>query len=100
MVANHVDWTFVYLMLFLKIPIALLFWIVWWAVHNVDEESAAHQEDGNDDDGGIRPVEHPRGPKPKPARRGPHPGPRPLAPARSRRTPPRVKRPTGRDHQP
>jgi hypothetical protein len=83
-----VDWTFVYLMFFLKIPIALLFWIVWWAVHNVDEEPAVDKGENDDDDGGIKGIEHPRGPKPRPARRGPHPGPPPATPARSRTTRP------------
>jgi len=89
------EWTFVYLMFFLKLPIAGLFWIVWWAVHNVDEEPA--EGTGRDDDGGIGQVEHPRGPKPRPARRGPHPGPRPAAPARTR-TPRRAPARTGQDH--
>ncbi len=81
------EWTFIYLMLVLKIPIALLFWIVWWAVHNVDDETAVPEGDERDDDGGIGRVDHPRSPKPRPTRRGPHPGPVPPAPARSRRTP-------------
>lgn len=92
------DWTFVYLMLFLKIPIGLLFWLVWWAVHNVDEEPVAETDESDDDDGGIAGVEHPRGPKPRPARRGPHPGYAPPAPARSRvATPSRVKPRTRHD---
>ena len=88
------DWTFVYLMVFLKIPILLLGWIIWWAIHNVDEEAVTDHQDG-DDDGGIGKPTHPRGPKPRPARRGPHPGAPPTpAPARSRsplRSPVRTK---------
>ncbi|UTI64190.1 hypothetical protein NBH00_22985 [Paraconexibacter antarcticus] len=90
------DWTFVYLMVFLKIPILLLGWIVWWAIHNVDEEAVTDRQEG-DDDGGIGKPAHPRGPKPRPARRGPHPGTPPApAPARSRsplRSPSRSKQP-------
>lgn len=80
------EWTFIYLMFFLKLPIVALLWIVWWAIHAVDEEPVVARDDetGNDDDGGIGTIEHPRGPKPRPARRGPHPGPPPTAPARSR----------------
>lgn len=91
------DWTFVYLMFFLKIPIIGLLWIVWWAIHNVDEEAATDDPEGDDDGGGgLGRAEHPRGPKPRPARRGPHPGPPALPPARSR-TPVPAKRRVGRE---
>ena len=75
------DWTFVYLMFVLKIPIVLLLWIVWWSTRPVEET-------GNGDDEGGQRREHPRHPRPplpRLPRRGPHGGDR-LAPA-----PPRVR---------
>lgn len=77
-------------MLLLKIPIAGILWIVWWAVHQTDEEPAA---DGDGDgDGGSKlrlHAEHrrPRAPRPyspRHPRRGPHAGAPPPAPARTR----------------
>ena len=41
-------WGFVWLMLVLKIPIAMLLYIVWWAIKQTDEEPAS----GSSDDGG------------------------------------------------
>ena len=72
-------WTFIYLMLVLKIPIALLLWIVWWAVHQTPDEQPVAG-----DDGGSRRPRHPRGPLPRSPRRGPHAEPAPPAPARTR----------------
>ena len=78
---RHVGWTFVYLMLILKIPIAGLFWIVWWAVKAEPEAETEPPEDA-EGGGGSK---HPRTPKgPRPRRRGPHGDPRPPAPSRSR----------------
>jgi hypothetical protein len=73
-------WGFVWLMLALKIPLAALLWIVWWAVHSEPEPEGA----SDDEDGGIgrlreRPPE-PRGPR----RRGPHGDPLVPAPPRAR----------------
>jgi hypothetical protein len=34
-------WTFIWLMLLLKIPIAGILWIVWWAIHQNDDEPVA-----------------------------------------------------------
>ena len=71
------NWTFLYLMLFLKLPIAGLLWIVWWAIHAEPESET--DEQGSDDGGSKRPV-HPRGPAARtspparPARRSPAPG--------------------------
>ncbi|WP_354700282.1 hypothetical protein DSM112329_00550 [Paraconexibacter sp. AEG42_29] len=81
-------WTFIFLMVILKIPIALLGWIVWHAIRAVPELPVSEtQEDNNgDDDGGIARPQHPRGPKPRPARRGPHRDAPPTpSPARSRK---------------
>jgi hypothetical protein len=76
-----VDWTFVYLMVALKIPLIGLFWIVWWAIHQTDAEPV------EGDDGGTKhppPAPHPHGPLPRTPRRGPHGDPAPPAPARTR----------------
>jgi hypothetical protein len=71
---------FLWVMLALKIPLAMLLYIVWWAVH-AEPEPVAGDEGG----GGIgdRP-DHPR-PRPStPRRRGPHGDPLPPAPPRTR----------------
>jgi hypothetical protein len=78
-------WTFIWLMLLLKIPIGGMLWIVWWAIHKADEQPVV----GGDKDGGskIRGPAHPRAPRPhRPPspRRGPHAGARPAAPPRTR----------------
>jgi len=66
-------------MLALKIPIAALIYIVWWAVKQEPEQPSS------DDDGGVkRQRPHPRQPFPRHPRRGPHGDPAPLPPARVR----------------
>jgi hypothetical protein len=79
-------WTFIWLMVFLKIPIVALFLIVRWAVRQTPEAAG-------DEDGGIGPRTgpthplhpyHPRTRLPRPSRRGPHGGTSPLPPARVR----------------
>jgi hypothetical protein len=76
-------WVFVWLMLFLKIPIAALFLIVRWAVKQTPEAEPGQ-------DGGIGPrlrplhPHHPHGPRPRLPRRGPHGRAAPPAPARVR----------------
>ncbi|MGH2855620.1 MAG: hypothetical protein ACRDLF_15675 [Solirubrobacteraceae bacterium] len=77
-------WTFIWLMVILKIPIVGLFLIVRWAVRQGPE--AAPEEDGGI---GFRPrprhPSHPRPRLPRAPRRGPHPGaPALAAPARIR----------------
>ncbi len=73
-------WTFVYLMVVLKIPIVALLWLVWWAVHQTPDP-----EPGTGGDGGSRqPRRHPRGPLPRAPRRGPHGGAPAPAPPRTR----------------
>jgi hypothetical protein len=68
-------------MLALKLPLAGLIYIVWWAIKQEPEESAS------DDDGGTkRHRPHPREPFPKRPRRGPHGDPPPHPPARVRTT--------------
>jgi hypothetical protein len=78
-------WGLIWLMLVLKIPVAALLYIVWWAVQQNDDEP----ETGTDEDGGTkvhpRPDHRPR--RPKPSRpRGPHGGTQPPAPKRTRTT--------------
>lgn len=68
-----------FLFVALKVPLIALCWIVWWAVHQVDDPA----QDGGDD-GGARRRAHPLGPLPRPPRRGPHGDPAPLPPARVR----------------
>jgi hypothetical protein len=83
-------WTFIWLMVFLKIPIAGLLGIVWWAVHQ--------KPDTAEDDGGIRPHPRPRHPHhprphlPRTPRRGPHGGQSPIPPARVRTVVARARR--------
>lgn len=80
------DATFIYLMVVLKLPIAALLYIVWYAVQATPEAADQHV-DGEDGDGGSKVVLHPRPPMPPaPARprRGPHRGPSPASPPRTR----------------
>jgi hypothetical protein len=85
-------WTFIWLMVFLKIPIVALFLIVRWAVGQTPE-SAPEQ------DGGIGPrprplhPHHPRSRLPRSPRRGPHGDP-------STASPPRVRTVTSRPRLP
>jgi hypothetical protein len=74
-----VTWGLIWLMLALKIPLAGLIYIVWWAVKAEPDEASS------DDDGGIRrDPRHPRKPFPRHPRRGPHGDPAPLPPPRVR----------------
>jgi hypothetical protein len=79
-------WTFIWLMLLLKIPIGGMLWIVWWAVKKADQEPVG--ESGQDDGGSkLRLRPHPRRPRPHAPlrpRRGPHAGARPSSPPRTR----------------
>jgi hypothetical protein len=84
-------WTFVYLMLILKIPIVALLGIVWWAIRAAPEES---EPAGADDGGGSKARQrHPRRPLPRHPRRGPHGDPLPLPPPRTRTVVARAKWP-------
>jgi hypothetical protein len=76
-----VTWGFIWLMLALKLPLAGLIYIVWWAVKQEPEDVAKP-----DDDGGIKRRErpHPMKPFPRLPRRGPHGDPPPASPARVR----------------
>jgi hypothetical protein len=76
-------WGLIWLMLVLKIPVAALLYIVWWAVHQ-DTEPGDGADGG---DGGTKVHPHgdlrPRLPRP-PRHRGPHGSPSPPSPKRSR----------------
>ena len=61
-------WTFVYLMVGLKIPIAALLYLVWWAIHQTPETEEAPP--GADDHEFRRWRPLPR--RPRDPRRGPH----------------------------
>ncbi|HVS28538.1 MAG TPA: hypothetical protein VHE14_03240 [Solirubrobacteraceae bacterium] len=67
-------WTFIYLMVLLKIPIGCLLYIVWWAARQSPEPAGA------DDDGGSRNLPAGRSRFPRPPRRGPHGAPPPPPP--------------------
>jgi hypothetical protein len=73
-------WAVVWLALILKIPIAALLYIVWWAV----KEPPAPEAEPGDGDGGSRRDPHPRITPPHPPRRGPHADPLPPSPDRVR----------------
>jgi len=68
-------------MLALKLPLAGLIYIVWWAIKQEPDEATRPE-----DDGGIHrpPRPHPVAPFPRLPRRGPHGDPAPLPPARVR----------------
>jgi len=67
---------FIWMFVVLKIPIAALLWVVWWALR---EPEPAVGTDG--DDGGSRRPDQPRGPRrPLAPRRGPHGSPPPAPP--------------------
>jgi hypothetical protein len=76
-------WTFIWLMVLLKIPIVGLFLIVRWAVSQTPEMAS-------EQDGGIGPrprprhPHHPRSRLPRSPRRGPHGEPSPASPPRVR----------------
>jgi hypothetical protein len=76
-----VTWGFLWLMLALKIPIAALIYLVWWAIKQTPE-----QPESSDGGGGGTKLRraHPRKPFPRHPRRGPHGDPPPMPPARIR----------------
>jgi hypothetical protein len=84
------DWAFIYLMFVLKIPIAALLYIVWWAIRS---EPETEPETAEGDGGGPKvPRRHPHRPFPRRPRRGPHGDPLPLPPPRTRVVVARAKR--------
>ncbi len=88
-------WTFIWLMVFLKIPIAALLGIIWWAVR----DNPSDQVPAADDDGGSKHLpprpgpRHPHRPQlPRLPRRGPHGGERLSPPVRVRTVNARARR--------
>ncbi|HKH17136.1 MAG TPA: hypothetical protein VKA57_06390 [Solirubrobacteraceae bacterium] len=73
------EWTMFFMFVALKAPLIALCWLVWWAIHQVDDP--AHDSGG---DGGAKRRPHPLGPLPRLPRRGPHGDPAPLPPPRVR----------------
>jgi hypothetical protein len=73
------EWTMFFLFVALKVPLAALCWLVWWAIHQTDD--AVEEPRG---DGGSKRVPHPHRPLPHTPRRGPHGDPLPLPPPRVR----------------
>jgi hypothetical protein len=86
-------WGILWLAVFLKLPIAALLYLVWWAIKDPPAVEAEDDGGGSPD---RDPRAHPRGRPPHPPRRGPHGVPEPVAPARvrvaERRTPRRTLR--------
>jgi hypothetical protein len=89
-------WTFIWLMVLLKIPIVALFLLVRWAVGQTPEITPG-------EDGGIGPrlrplhphPHHPRAGLPRTPRRGPHGEPSPVSPSRIRTASARQRTPRG-----
>ncbi|HEX4033511.1 MAG TPA: hypothetical protein VHX66_03625 [Solirubrobacteraceae bacterium] len=77
-------WTFIWLMLLLKIPVGGMLWLVWWVIKNSDEQPVAPGEDDGGSKLRLGPHRQPRPIGPRRPRRGPHAGARPPAPARVR----------------
>jgi hypothetical protein len=75
-----VTWGFIWLMFVLKIPIFMLFGIVWWAVKKTGDEPEPV------DEAKVRPAPHPPSRARRPRRpRDPHGGAMPLSPPRIRK---------------
>jgi hypothetical protein len=64
---GRVEWTMLYLFVALKIPLLVLFWLIYWAVKQEPE-----LEDTGDDGGQRRARPHPPPRLPRAPRRGPH----------------------------
>ena len=75
------SWGIIWLAVALKVPIAALLWIVWWAVK---DPPVQEPQDGGGGSPDRDPRPHPRGRPPHPPRRGPHGAPLPGSPRRVR----------------
>ena len=85
------DWTFVYLMFALKVPIVAAIWLVWWAVKQEPEPA-----EGGSEEILRRGPDHPQPPRnPRAPRRGPHAEPPPPTPQRVRARGKRIERTHG-----
>jgi len=76
----HGFWGVFWLAVILKIPIAALLTLVWWAVR----EPPVPEADPDDGEGGSPRDPHPRARPPHAPRRGPHGDPQPTPPDRVR----------------
>jgi len=91
---SGVSAAFIFLMVILKIPIAMLLYIVWYAIKSPPQPEPVAGEDG----GTKRPLSpRPRHPHPRPAlprnpRRGPHGAPAVPSPPRVRTVVARARR--------
>jgi hypothetical protein len=74
-------WAVFWLAIILKIPIAALFFIIWWALRDPPVPEADREDGGG---GSRRNPHHPRLTPPQPPRRGPHADPASPAPGRVR----------------
>jgi hypothetical protein len=83
------DWGFIFLMFVLKVPLFALIALVWWAIKQTPDDAEDHSGGG---DGGSR-VDHPRDPRPRHPRRGPHADPALPAPPRVRAVTTRTRTP-------
>jgi hypothetical protein len=70
----------------LKIPIAALIYIVWWAVKDPPKPVTAPDDHGGGGNDRVAEHRHPRKPLPRHPRRGPHGGLAAPPPARMRTT--------------
>jgi hypothetical protein len=85
-------WAIFWIAVVLKIPVAMLLYIVWWAV----KDPPVVEADGRDDGGSDRdPWPSPHRPRPRPPRRGQHADTRPSSPARVRTARGRRRVPAG-----
>lgn len=73
-------WAIFWLAVVMKLPIAALLYLVWWAAKEPPAPEAPEHGDGGSRLGDP----HPRVGPPHPPRRGPHTGPAPSAPRRAR----------------
>jgi hypothetical protein len=76
-----------FLFVALKVPLGALCWLVWWAIHQVDDPAK-----DSDEGGGAKRRPHPSAPLPRNPRRGPHGDPAPLSPPRVRPVTARARR--------
>ena len=74
-------WAVFWIAVVMKIPLAMLLYLVWYALKD-PPLSAAEEGEGGGSDRDPRP--HPRDKPPTPPRRGPHGEPEPAAPLRVR----------------
>ena len=80
-------WGFLWLMLALKLPLAALIYIVWWAIKAEPEPPETTRRGRRDQAPSASPAQA----VPRRPRRGPHGDPAPRSPARVRTVPARAR---------